>query len=204
MNDPSPTLGGTFNATSHEAHNEVERERNEGMNREVLTHRIEPIHDKPPQDVTGGLDDARRAVQGALQSQPYSPDNNPLQSVGSQPLPGDGLSNGPVQNNDAMQFNPMPAMPPIAPINPMPPMPQQSPIMPQPGMNPMPPMPQQTPIAPPNNGMPPVPMSPQMYPQPNQMPQPPYPPVQNGNTPPPPAGGPPPMPPNTPPPMPQF
>lgn len=206
-NDPAPSLGGTFNATSEEAHNAVDQERQKGLNTEVFSHRVEPASVEAqtagaPEPGAIVVDDARRAVEAAMQAQPYTPDNKPIESLGAQSLPGEGLENLPPMQNDPNAYA-QPPMPPVIQSQPYPPMQQQTfaPLPPQPFNNQPqqqmpPPMPQQTPIMPTPQQQMPTPSQQPMYQTPPPQP---YPPQNNGSN-----GTPPQMPPGGPPPMPQF
>ncbi len=140
-----PALGGTFNATSSEAHDETVKERQQDSNRTILSHDpepdgtnpaelpsaptlhlppIEPDHPGvPPLPDKPELDDvqaARDAVDNAVNNQPFNPSNNPVQNLGSAPLP--------LENQNPQQINiddngmvSMPGTPPASPDDQQPP-----------------------------------------------------------------------------------
>lgn len=109
--DVKPTMGGTFNATSSDAHDETEKQLRRDLSSTILHHsdgsdsteanptarapQIEPRNDDYLQDQSPGtpdVDAARDAVNNAVNSQPFNPSNNPVANVGSQPIPLDGQS----------------------------------------------------------------------------------------------------------------
>jgi hypothetical protein len=169
-----PSLGGTFNATSEQAHDDTELEKQSNVNHEILTHTNGgPPPSLPPEDL---LDEARRAVQNAVNTN-YDPANNPIQSIGSQPMPG-GVDGGQI-HFEQPQYGPPPI--PTAPVPqnapPMPPsVPTQypttagpPPMPPNSQMPPPPPPPSAPPPNPPVGGPPPNGVG-QMYIPPNQVP----------------------------------
>ena len=188
----SPSLGGTFNATSEEALQAKQNEQKDGFNDEILSHSVQPLGSQAPQpapgpapmpdaaqqqmDVEASLEEARRAVEQAAMQTPYNPSGQPLESINAQPMSMDV----PQQlNHDPMQM-PQPMAPPATP----PPFPPQ---MPQPQMQQ--PMPQPQPAYDPNMAnqtfnIPGQPMPQQQYPQQPQpqpqmqAPQQPWPPQQ--------------------------
>lgn len=123
------TLGGTFNATTEQAHEEAEKDLFDGRNDTILTHSDSqsgtgsgsyinnskpkvvqslnlsqqqapaeptPVVGSPNSDVpqaqpsaesTIDVNLARKQVEEAINSQPFSPDNNPLSAINAQPLP---------------------------------------------------------------------------------------------------------------------
>jgi hypothetical protein len=218
-----PAMGGTFNATAEEAHDQREEDRANSLNHEILSHKsIEPsapvanANDIPSSaDLMKDLEEARRAVEDAMNETDFDPAFQPSQALNAAPLP--------LDEQGMTDFN-VPSPPPMQPNNFQPPSPMSPPPM-QP-----PQMPQQQPMS---NGNPmfnqpmqqtypsgnaqnvynsPSPMSPPPM-QPPQMPQ--QQPMSNGNpmfnqqpqqgqygSPPPMA--PPQMPPSAPPPMPPF
>jgi hypothetical protein len=101
-----------------------------------------------PADATGAdLDAARQAVTDALQSQPFNPAGQPLQSAGAMPF---GAANEPAAPLAPSQPLPEPpSEPSLAPADDLAPM-QQPAAMPQslPPLPPMPPLPQQDPSQP--------------------------------------------------------
>ncbi len=104
--DEKPEMGGTFNATATQAHDDVESQRLNELNGSILQH-----GDKPPEETANptvqvnpieplsspesssettspiNLDAARQAVDSAVANQPFDPANNPVESMGTQPLP---------------------------------------------------------------------------------------------------------------------
>lgn len=117
-----PALGGTFNATSSEAHEERVKDRQQDANRTILSHDPDPDGTNPAElpsvptlhiptiqpDHPGVLplpspsepDDvqaARAAVNNAVNNQPFNPSNNPVQNLGSESLP--------LENQDPQQIN---------------------------------------------------------------------------------------------------
>ena len=215
--DDKPIMGGTFNATSEEAHDSLEADRRNPRNKEILSHG--PVEGaanthgrdlRPTGDVAGGdmpsseelmhdLQEARRAVEDAMNESSSGITDRPIQALNAAPLDlDDGSGDFNLNNNIA----PAP-MSPFAQPQQQQPMPQQQfqPQQPMPQQQFQPP-PQQQPInpmfnLPPQGNLPPS-NSPQFGATGNmgdmnsmQFPQP-----QNGQLPP--------MPPNTPPPMPPF
>lgn len=107
-----PEMGGTFNATATQAHDEAEKQRISELNGSILHHDIESTDDStasptsranpipPPSDTplesndgaAGQIDlnAARQAVDSAVANQPFDPANNPVASLGTQPLPEEG------------------------------------------------------------------------------------------------------------------
>ncbi|HEX9595167.1 MAG TPA: hypothetical protein VF996_03510 [Candidatus Saccharimonadales bacterium] len=129
--DENPMLGGTFNATSQQAHEDNVSDIKDSVNSTLLNHPGKPLDEEdapgedrpqsrapdlqpvtlnqfppespaesdkkpilPPQpdaeaanppDIN--VDDARKAVEEAMNSQSFNPSNNPLESINSQPLP---------------------------------------------------------------------------------------------------------------------
>lgn len=97
----------------------------------------------PPHDAQADLDAARRAVSDALAEQPFNPASEPLQSVGSQPLPSESAPSTPAAAVQAPA--PIPASTP-APAN----VPTGNSLPPLPDFNTLPPLPP-VPGAAPNN-----------------------------------------------------
>ncbi len=196
--DDKPMMGGTFNATSQEAHEASEADRRNDLNHEILSHGqpggtahaqdIQPSGEVRAQDMPSSeelmhdLAEARRAVEAAMDdSQPGGA--APLQALNANPM---GMDNG-----ESMDLNLGNNMPPAPQMNaPQGPSPMPAPQMPQQQYGSMP---QGNPMF----NLPP--QQQQQYPQQNgQMPM-------NGNSGPQmPQGSPPPMPPQAPPPMPPF
>lgn len=189
-----PAMGGTFNATSEQAHLDAEQERRRNLNRQMLSHDIHPAgtqgQQEPQQAEENGsdnqVDQARQAVQEAVGSS-FNPAGNPIQSLNAQQIPQDGAQ---LSNNYS------PPSPQSGYQQPMPP--QGPPQMPQQQYQMPPQQGQQNTFAipPQQQGYPQQPM--QNYPQQqnsNQF----YPPQNNGQQ-----QGPPPMPPGGPPPMPPM
>lgn len=106
-----PKMGGTFNATATQAHDELEKERLDELNGSILHHddidtdaganptmHVNPIQPpvipEPTGQISGeiNLDVARQAVDNAVANQPFDPGNNPIESLGSQPLPSDDVN----------------------------------------------------------------------------------------------------------------
>lgn len=127
------------------------------------------------QAIGGDLDAARQAVDDALNTAPYNPVGNPLESVGAQEFP--AISSTPPAAQPAEQQQAQPtgmALPPLDPSLQLPPA-----AAPQPGG--VPPLPQLPPLpdfstlppAPQTPPLPPMPQSPLDQPQPGPAPQPP-------------------------------
>lgn len=105
-----PTMGGTFNATASNAHDEKEKLLRKDLKSTLLHHSdegtteetnptahsatIQPKHGYLQEnDVdTGSIDAARDAVSNAVNSQPFNPSNNPAENTGSQDMPLEGRS----------------------------------------------------------------------------------------------------------------
>ena len=161
-----PTLGGTFNATSTQAHKEKKIEQEDMQNSALLDHSETEATGKAPRE----LDDARAAVHAAMEQGAFDPANNPLQSMGAQPL---SETKAPV---------PQPATPPQPQAQQPPqqqPMQQAPPAGPPPVAPPLPPAPASLPPVQQQNPAP----SPQMMPQPQQLVGPPAQPQQTPFTP---------------------
>lgn len=120
-----------------------------------------------PADATGAdLDAARQAVTDALQTQPFNPASQPLQSAGALPLdatPAPAPMAEPAPAAPAAFTQPLPeppapmpapeasATPELPPLPPMPPLPQTEPgqpLPPPPSLNDLPPLPSSIPPAP--------------------------------------------------------
>ena len=81
-----PMLSGTFNATSNDAHDEAERERASDSNKAILSHDSPPAtKDAPAPAAAGGIDidEARKAVEQAVEQQSFDPANHPIESLGA-------------------------------------------------------------------------------------------------------------------------
>lgn len=140
-----PALGGTFNATSSVAHDESVKERQQDSNRTILSHDPEPDGTNPaelpsaptlklpaiepdhpgatPLPDTPEPDDiqaARDAVNNAVNNQPFNPSNNPVQSLGSAPLPLEGQDPQQINIDDKGMVS-MPGTPPAPPEDQQPP-----------------------------------------------------------------------------------
>lgn len=119
----------------------------------------EPAPSSAPAADGADLDAARLAVDAALNSQPFNPSGQPLQSAGAMPL---GVSD---QNQPAPTLTPaepvLTPLPPapvepqgvnaLPPLPPMPPLPQQDPnqpLPPPPSLSDLPPLPSDIPPAP--------------------------------------------------------
>lgn len=105
-----PEMGGTFNATATQAHDEAEKQRINELNGSILHHDgentdgsadsptlqanpIEPLSPEPddgPSSNQVDLNAARQEVDSAVANQPFNPSNNPVASLGAQPLPEEG------------------------------------------------------------------------------------------------------------------
>ncbi len=134
--DVKPTMGGTFNATSSEAHDEIEKQRRQELKSTILHHSDEGTSDEasstahaPPieprnaylqgEPGTANVDAARDAVSNAVNSQPFNPSNNPVANVGSQPLPMEEQSQQINIDDDGMVSMPgEPGQPPKDPNTP--------------------------------------------------------------------------------------
>jgi hypothetical protein len=140
-----------------------------------------------PADATGAdLDAARQAVTDALQSQPFDPSGQPLQSAGAMPFGTSEPAPAPQFDTPAApaplepaQFDaPAPAAPALPqtlpPLPPMPPLPQADPtqpLPPPPSLADLPPLPSDLPtvpaVAPPPEApipeVPPAPVDPRQY-----------------------------------------
>ncbi len=110
--DVKPSMGGTFNATSSDAHDETEKQFRKDLSSTILHHSDDVTSEEAnkteraptieprdaylkPEDASPSLtsvDAARDAVDNAVNNQPFSPSNNPAANVGSQPMPLDGQS----------------------------------------------------------------------------------------------------------------
>lgn len=138
--DEDPLMGGTFNATSQQAHDESVSELKKNVNSTILNHPDKPLEENqepkqtkpeakaptlqplsmsqppvgppsppepkalpspppvpPPDSSTPAIDveAARKEVEAAVNSQDFSPSNNPLESIGAQPLPGEQPDSNP-------------------------------------------------------------------------------------------------------------
>lgn len=148
-----------------------------------------PVSAPQPADPTGvDLDAARQAVTDALQTQPFNPAGQPLQSAGAMPLATDAAPAPVIEPvappaPDLSTLAPLPeppAMPPVAPgvpelppLPPMPPLPQadpNQPLPPPPSLNDLPPLPASIPPAPvapppeaPTPEVPPAPADPRQF-----------------------------------------
>ncbi len=129
-------MGGTFNATSSEAHDEIEKQRRQELKSTILHHSDEGTSDEasstahaPPieprnaylqgEPGTANVDAARDAVSNAVNSQPFNPSNNPVANVGSQPLPMEEQSQQINIDDDGMVSMPgEPGQPPKDPNTP--------------------------------------------------------------------------------------
>jgi len=82
-----PMFGGTLNATTAEAEHqrEAQLERESSENQTALSHDVTPPADMPAVD--DSVEAARRAVEEAAGAAPFNPANQPLESIGAQPLP---------------------------------------------------------------------------------------------------------------------
>lgn len=120
---------------------------------------------QPPTATGTDLDAARQAVTDALQTQPFNPAGQPLQSAGALPLGTDTAAPAPAAPVEPVPsftaplpeppaFNPAPqanAAPELPPLPPMPPLPQadpNQPLPPPPSLNDLPPLPSSIPPAP--------------------------------------------------------
>ncbi len=108
--ETKPTMGGTFNATASDAHDETEKQLRKDSKSEILHHNdkgaaeeanstahsapIQPEHTYLQENEAGAasVDAARDAVNNAVNSQPFNASNNPAANVGSQDLPLEGQS----------------------------------------------------------------------------------------------------------------
>ena len=226
--DEKPLMGGTFNATSEEAHDRIEADRHKRLNKELLSHGgpvggadsnatsrgkdLMPGGDSAnnnmpsSEELMHDLQEARRAVEEAMSDSAGTADSGPIQALNAAPMEMDDGSGGDLNlsNNNMAQMNNAPMGGQQPQMNPMP-QPQQQ-FMP-PGQQPM--GGQQMPMP---NSMPQQQMPgqqqypPAQNPMFNLPPQQPQQPFNNGGQMPPQNGqqGPPPMPPNGPPPMPPF
>jgi hypothetical protein len=146
-----------------------------------------------PTDPTGvDLDAARQAVTDALQTQPFNPAGQPLQSAGAMPLATDAPvatpapmlapAPAPAPVPDLSTLAPLPepptmpaasGVPELPPLPPMPPLPQadpNQPLPPPPSLNDLPPLPTSippAPVAPPPEApapeVPPAPADPRQF-----------------------------------------
>lgn len=111
--EEKPEMGGTFNATATQAHDDLEKQRINELNGSILQHgdksaeetanptaHVETIQppatplETPPNTETSGqidLNAARQAVDSAVANQPFDPANNPVASLGAQPLPDENV-----------------------------------------------------------------------------------------------------------------
>ena len=160
--DDKPTMGGTFNATSEQAHDQREADRRKQLNKEILSHGsgsaepggvstrgkdLQPGGDSSRGDMPSSeelmkdLQDARRAVEEAMnESVATDPGPQPIQALNANPMDmsdsGGGEMN--LSNNNMAQMNQPQSPAPMSP--PSMPQPQQQ-FQPQGGMNnPMPQM----------------------------------------------------------------
>lgn len=232
--EAKPLMGGTFNATASEAHDRLEADKNRTINKEILSHNSTDLDqqasvhgkdvprsadDMPTSaDLMKDLEDARRAVEQAMDEAEFQEGGQPTDALNAAPMPldesgGDMNLSQPQMNNGMNGQGPMPMNPPQMPqqnnFQPMPPQPMnngQSPTPMNPSQIPQQPMgqPQQQ-MGNPMFNLPQQPQSPangnnQAPPQPGQSVGP------NGNGQMPPGGQSPPpsLPPNAPPPMPPF
>ncbi len=103
--EEKPLMGGTFNATSSDAHDETEKQRQKELRSTILHHSdgdtqepasptaqapsIQPRNGYLQEEGAGAanVDAARNAVSNAVNSQPFNPSNNPAENIGSQPMP---------------------------------------------------------------------------------------------------------------------
>ncbi len=161
--EEKPTMGGTFNATSQEAHERLEADKNRAINKEILSHGqpsqtghgndLQPSGEKTvgdvpnSEDLMNDLQEARRAVEDAM-SDSSGEVGAPTQALNANPMAmDDGASMDlNLSNNNMAQMNTG---------------------GPQQGLPPMQPAPQQTNFGPMNNGMgqSPMPMPPPQMPQ---------------------------------------
>ncbi|HET9411301.1 MAG TPA: hypothetical protein VFO38_00410 [Candidatus Saccharimonadales bacterium] len=146
----------------------------------------EPAPSAAPAAPPANLDEARKAVDDALATQPFNPAGQPLESVGAMPLE---ATPPPVETPalpplpDAAQaaasapLPPAPALPgleSLPPLPPMPPLPQQDstqPLPPPPSISDLPPLPSNipaAPVAPPQAVLPQEPAAPQAPADPKQ------------------------------------
>lgn len=154
---------------------------------------VEPTTPAPQvADATGAdLDAARQAVTDALQTQPFNPAGQPLQSAGAMPLATDApaaaapeplIAPMPAPTPDVSALAPLPeppvmpaapGVPELPPLPPMPPLPQadpNQPLPPPPSLNDLPPLPTSippAPVAPPPEApapeVPPAPADPRQF-----------------------------------------
>lgn len=102
-----PLMGGTFNATSSEAHEDAQKQMTQDFNSPILHHSeeaegaesfthptaqsptIQPLDAslKPEGPIAPDIDAARDAVNNAMNNQPFNPAGKPIASIGSQPMP---------------------------------------------------------------------------------------------------------------------
>lgn len=146
----------------------------------------EPAQSVAPAAPPANVDEARKAVDDALASQPFNPAGQPLESVGAMPLeatPPAAESPTLPPLPDAAQaaapapLPPAPALPgleSLPPLPPMPPLPQQDstqPLPPPPSISDLPPLPSNipvAPVAPPQAVLPQEPAAPQAPADPKQ------------------------------------
>lgn len=154
--DEQREMGGTFNATSYEAHEQSQTEAKTGLNHQILDHKpigggASPAPQAPPtpqmpvaNDPTQQIDEARRAIDAAMGNPgnaagAYTPANDPIQALNAAPMPGEGELGGQIHIDNQGIMSPGPAPMPMnqpqqmAPPSPppLPPMQQQMPQQPQ-------------------------------------------------------------------------
>ena len=82
-----PILGGTFNATTDDAHDENEQEMLKDKNKAILD------HSKKDEEAPAGpqidVEAARKEAEQAIESQSFDPANNPVESLGAAPMEGE-------------------------------------------------------------------------------------------------------------------